>query len=182
MQRCYIKVKKNLIKSQIKPSKILVKTERKVHNSFVIFDVVLNTLHTLCLRVECTKEMLDRFNQFKYFNTQIHRQTVQVLKAFLSSRIVKFSWWGRGRGEVKVRPRAAQMRLGNKRRVRGSHHDAHVTPGGRLTGHQLLLSGHQTKHLDTIIIMGIIYRSSVTDCDHEYSSLRKQQESIRQRQ
>ncbi len=44
-QRCYIKVKKNLIKSLIKPSKILVKTKHKVHNSFVIFDVVLNTLH-----------------------------------------------------------------------------------------------------------------------------------------
>ena len=59
MQRCYIKVKKNLLKSQIKPSKILVKTKRKVHNSFVIFDVVLNTIQTLCLRVGSTKETLD---------------------------------------------------------------------------------------------------------------------------
>ena len=75
MQRCYIKVKKNLLKSQIKSSKILVKTKRKVHNSFVIFDVVLNTIQTLCLRVGSTKETLDRFNQFKYFNTYIDRQT-----------------------------------------------------------------------------------------------------------
>ena len=66
MQRCCIKVKKNLLKSQIKPSKILVKTKRKVHNSFVIFDVVLNTIQTLCLRVGSTKETLDRFNQFIY--------------------------------------------------------------------------------------------------------------------
>ena len=57
MQRCYIKVKKNLLKSQIKPSKILVKTKRKVHNSYVIFDVVLNIIQTL--RVGSTKETLD---------------------------------------------------------------------------------------------------------------------------
>ena len=111
MQRCYLKVDWNLIKSQIKPSKILVKTECKVHNLFVIFNVVLNTIQTLCLRVGSTKETLDRFNQFKYFNTYIDRQT----------RFWKYSFWaellsspggggagpGRGQGEAKGCPDAA---------------------------------------------------------------------------
>ena len=93
MQRCYIKVKKNLLKSQIKPSKILVKTKRKVHNSYVIFDVVLNIIQTL--RVGSTKETLDLISS-NILN--LNWQTDQVLEVFLLSRMC--SWWGRsGTGE-----------------------------------------------------------------------------------